>query len=314
MTIQLGRTRPIEQIQYPGRKDGGGVAGHIHKFWAPKHQQQQQPQSFVKSKTPQPTATKSTIITSTKNQQQQSEPQSNSKPQQQQSNPKLQPQQLSNPKTLTAAFVKSKTPQPTTAIIQPTQNQNQQPQQSIPKPLQAFMKSKTPQPTTKSTIASQKKVVSFWETQTSSNSSVLGRNVKTSTSLINTCSKSMSSLNQDQPEIEEKRGFIPSEVAKDPMKKEFLINLSKKIFSPNDQSKRRKSLKVSKKSFQKNPIIQNFLDIIPPRHLSFSTHTFLESLLRLGEDLLCLPSSTSPFLFPYRNLLSQDRKCWIALC
>ena len=83
MTIQLGRTRPIEQIQYPGRKDGGGVAGHIHKFWAPKHQQQQQPQSFVKSKTPQPTATKSTIITSTKNQQQQSEPQSNSKPQQQ---------------------------------------------------------------------------------------------------------------------------------------------------------------------------------------------------------------------------------------
>ena len=72
MTIQLGRTRPIEQIQYPGRKDGGGVAGHIHKFWAPKHQQQQQQsQSFVKSKTPQPTATKSTIITSTKNQQQQ---------------------------------------------------------------------------------------------------------------------------------------------------------------------------------------------------------------------------------------------------
>ena len=261
MTIQLGRTRPIEQIQYPGRKDGGGVAGHIHKFWAPKHQQQQQPQSFVKSKTPQPTATKSTIITSTKNQQQQSEPQSNSKPSQQQSNPKLQPQQLSNPKTLTAAFVKSKTPQPTTAIIQPTQNQNQQPQQSIPKPLQAFMKSKTPQPTTKSTIASQKKVVSFWETQTSSNSSVLGRNVKTSTSLINTCSKSMSSLNQDQPEIEEKRGFIPSEVAKDPMKKEFLINLSKKIFSPNDQSKRRKSLKVSKKSFQKKPYNPKF-----PRH------------------------------------------------
>ena len=271
MTIQLGRTRPIEQIQYPGRKDGGGVAGHIHKFWAPKHQQQQQQsQSFVKSKTPKPTATKSTIITSTKNQQQQSEPQSNSKPQQQQSNPKpqqqqsnskLQPQQLSNPKPLTAASVKSKTPQPTTAIIQPTQNQNQQPQQSIPKPLQAFMKSKTPQPTTKSTIASQKKVVSFWETQTSSNSSVLGRNVKTSTSLINTCSKSMSSLSQDQPEIEEKRGFIPSEVAKDPMKKEFLINLSKKIFSPNDQSKRRKSLKVSKKSFQKTLIIQNFLDI-----------------------------------------------------
>ena len=204
MTIQLGRTRPIEQIQYPGRKDGGGVAGHIHKFWAPKHQQQQQQSQ---------------------------------------------------------SFVKSKTPQPTTAIIQPTQNQNQQPQQSIPKPLQAFMKSKTPQPTTKSTIASQKKVVSFWETQTSRNSSVLGRNVKTSTSLINTCSKSMSSLNQDQPEIEEKRGFIPSEVAKDPMKKEFLINLSKKIFSPNDQSKRRKSLKVSKKSFQKSPIIQNFLDI-----------------------------------------------------
>ena len=287
MTIQLGRTRPIEQIQYPGRKDGGGVAGHIHKFWAPKHQQQQQQsQSFVKSKTPQPTATKSTIITSTKNQQQQSEPQSNSKPQQQQSNPKpqqqqsnskLQPQQLSNPKPLTAASVKSKTPQPTTAIIQPTQNQNQQPQQSIPKPLQAFMKSKTPQPTTKSTIASQKKVVSFWETQTSSNSSVLGRNVKTSTSLINTCSKSMSSLNQDQPEIEEKRGFIPSEVAKDPMKKEFLINLSKKIFSPNDQSKRRKSLRVRRNRSKKNPIpkiqiIPQFL--YPQRHL-FSTHTFL---------------------------------------
>merc|ERR1712203_435155 len=109
----------------------------------------------------------------------------------------------------------------------------QQPKQSNPKPLQAFMKSKTPQPTTtttKSTTASQKKVVSFWEAQTSSIGSV-----KTS-SLISTCSKSMSSLIQDEPEVEEKRGFIPSDVAKDPMKKEFLINLSKKIFSPNDQS------------------------------------------------------------------------------
>ena len=201
----------MEQIQYPGRKDGG----HIHKFWAPKQQQQQQPQS------------------------------NNPKPVQQQ------------------PFVKSKTPQPTTTtttkstIIKSTQNQQQQqPKQSNPKPLQAFMKSKTPQPTTiattKSTTASQKKVVSFWEAQTSSIGSV-----KTSSSLISTCSKSMSSLIQDEPEVEEKRGFIPSDVAKDPMKKEFLINLSKKIFSPNDQSKRRKSLRVRRNRSKKTSSLKS---------------------------------------------------------
>ena len=35
-------------------------------------------------------------------------------------------------------------------------------------------------------------------------------------------------------EVEEKRGFTPSEVAKDPVKRDFLSNLSKRIFSPSD--------------------------------------------------------------------------------
>merc|ERR1719414_2297350 len=34
--------------------------------------------------------------------------------------------------------------------------------------------------------------------------------------------------------VDDKRGFVPSEVAKDPDQKEFLINLSKRIFSNPD--------------------------------------------------------------------------------
>ena len=34
--------------------------------------------------------------------------------------------------------------------------------------------------------------------------------------------------------VDDKRGFVPSEVAKDPNQKEFLINLSKRIFSNPD--------------------------------------------------------------------------------
>ena len=76
----------------------------------------------------------------------------------------------------------------------------------------AFKKAKTPQP--------QKKMVSFWETQS------------TSRNLITTSSKSMTSL------VDENRGYTPSDVANDPAKREFLTNLSKKIFSPNDGKKK----------------------------------------------------------------------------
>ena len=78
-------------------------------------------------------------------------------------------------------------------------------------------KAKTPQPS--------KKVVSFWESKSTSH--------QQQSSLITTNSKSMSSLNI-QHEVDEKRGYAPSDVAKDPMKREFLTNLSKKIFSPPD--------------------------------------------------------------------------------
>lgn len=80
----------------------------------------------------------------------------------------------------------------------------------------AFKKAKTPQP--------QKKMVSFWETQSSHT---------TSRNLITTSSKSMTSL------VDENRGYTPSEVAKDPAKREFLTNLSKKIFSPPNDGKKR---------------------------------------------------------------------------
>ena len=104
-----------------------------------------------------------------------------------------------------------------------------------------FLKSKTPQPaTTTTTKTSQKKVVSFW------NESHYAKNeqTKTSSSLQMTSSRSM--INLHKPEVDENRGFTPSEVAKDPAKKEFLINLSKKIFSPSDQQsiKRRRSFRV----------------------------------------------------------------------
>ena len=48
----------------------------------------------------------------------------------------------------------------------------------------------------------------------------------------NVFSKSHSNI-QDLA-VDDKRGFVPSEVAKDPNQKEFLINLSKRIFSNPD--------------------------------------------------------------------------------
>ena len=112
-------------------------------------------------------------------------------------------------------------------------------------------KSKTPQP--------QKKMVSFWET-TSSKTSQFGQNKNSS--LMTTNSQSMVSLNNNNNqemskfmskqemkttssavclhEVEEKRGFTPSDVAKDPIKREFLTNLSKRIFSPADAINSRK--------------------------------------------------------------------------
>ena len=41
-------------------------------------------------------------------------------------------------------------------------------------------------------------------------------------------------------EVKEKRGFTPSDVAKDPIKREFLTNLSRRIFSPADAINSRK--------------------------------------------------------------------------
>ena len=106
----------------------------------------------------------------------------------------------------------------------------------------SFMKSKTPQPatTTSTTKTSQKKVVSFWN----ESHYIKNEQTKSSSSLQMTSSRSM--INLHKPEVDENRGFTPSEVAKDPAKKEFLTNLSKKIFSPSDQQsiKRRRSFRV----------------------------------------------------------------------
>lgn len=82
------------------------------------------------------------------------------------------------------------------------------------------VKAKTPQP--------QRKMVSFWETKSSKQNN-----------LVTTSSKSMVSLVQH--EVEETRGYTPSDVAKDPIKREFLTNLSKKIFSPSDGANKRVS-------------------------------------------------------------------------
>lgn len=85
------------------------------------------------------------------------------------------------------------------------------------------IKAKTPQPSQ----TSSKKTVSFWETKKEP------------------WSKSMVSLVQH--EVDEKRGFTPSDVAKDPVKREFLTNLSKKIFSPTDK-KMSRSFRVRRRS------------------------------------------------------------------
>ena len=100
----------------------------------------------------------------------------------------------------------------------------------------AFKKAKTPQP--------QKKMVSFWESQHSTT---------TTRNLITTSSKSMTSL------VDENRGYTPSDVAKDPAKREFLTNLSKKIFSPNDGKKKQISRSFRVRKLSKNPEILSYL-------------------------------------------------------
>ena len=114
-------------------------------------------------------------------------------------------------------------------------------------------KSKTPQPQKSKTPQPQKKIVSFWESNPNTNSRQKSTN---SSSLLTTNSQSMVSLNNNNQEItkfmsrkqemktttsevclhevDDKRGFAPSDVAKDPSKREFLTNLSKRIFSPSD--------------------------------------------------------------------------------
>merc|ERR1712083_269252 len=104
-------------------------------------------------------------------------------------------------------------------------------------------KTKAPQP--------QKKIVSFWESNPNPR-----QKTTNSSSLLTTNSQSMVSLNNNNQEIskfsskkqqmktttsevclhevDDKRGFAPSDVAKDPSKREFLTNLSKRIFSPSD--------------------------------------------------------------------------------
>ena len=93
--------------------------------------------------------------------------------------------------------------------------------------------------------------MSFWE----SNPPKTNLKKNTASSLLTTNSQSMVSLNNNNQEIsnfwakqemkttssavclhevDEKRGFTPSDVAKDPAKREFLTNLSKRIFSPSD--------------------------------------------------------------------------------
>ena len=111
-------------------------------------------------------------------------------------------------------------------------------------------KSKTPQP--------QKKMVSFWETTSSKtshfgkkNSNMMTTNSQSMVSLNNNINQEMSKFMSKQEmkttssavclhEVEEKRGFTPSDVAKDPIKREFLTNLSKRIFSPADAINSRK--------------------------------------------------------------------------
>ena len=67
-----------------------------------------------------------------------------------------------------------------------------------------------------------------WEMQHSQDSSTFpGQSI--SSWKKNVFSKSHSNI-QDLA-VDDKRGFVPSEVAKDPDQKEFLINLSKRIFS-----------------------------------------------------------------------------------
>ena len=70
-----------------------------------------------------------------------------------------------------------------------------------------------------------------WEMQHSQDSSTFpGQSI--SSWKKNVFSKSHSNI-QDLA-VDDKRGFVPSEVAKDPDQKEFLINLSKRIFSNPD--------------------------------------------------------------------------------
>ena len=85
--------------------------------------------------------------------------------------------------------------------------------QQVPWEAKMKPKAKTPQPSRK---------IHFWES-------------KKESSLMTTSSKSMVSL-VPEAEVDEKRGFTPSDVAKDPAKREFLTTLSKKIFSPADQA------------------------------------------------------------------------------
>ena len=70
-----------------------------------------------------------------------------------------------------------------------------------------------------------------WEMQHSHDSSTFP-SASISSWKKNVFSKSHSNI-QDLA-VDDKRGFVPSEVAKDPNQKEFLINLSKRIFSNPD--------------------------------------------------------------------------------
>ena len=96
-------------------------------------------------------------------------------------------------------------------------------------------KAATPQP--------QRKMVSFWESKTTPPPSPYQqRRTGFGSSLTTTTSRSMTSL------VEEKRGFTPSEVIKDPAQKEFLTTLSRRIFSPSAKDNQIKIMAMKSKT------------------------------------------------------------------
>jgi len=69
-------------------------------------------------------------------------------------------------------------------------------------------------------------LLQFWQSQE-----------RSSTSKMQLSSWSSSSTLHQVSSVDHQRGFVPSDVTSDPVKREFLTDLSKKIFSPAAKSK-----------------------------------------------------------------------------